>query len=200
MRSVTFLRARSRPEGVRRRLLRAAALATAALAWFVWLAPNSLGGPVGVVWVSGTSMEPTMHTGDLAILYEQDRYAVGDVVAFEIPGGGTVIHRIIAVTDDGYRFQGDNRDFADPWLLDGDSIIGRQVALVPRAGTVITALGQPHAMAVSVAMLALLWWSGRCERVARRGVRSSANSEVTEFRIGRGRRNLRRSSMRDLVP
>ncbi len=150
-----------RSGGVARLAARAVLTVAAGVAWFFLLAPNSLGGPVGMVWVSGTSMEPTMHTGDLAVMYRQSSYDVGDVVAFEIPGGATVIHRIIDVTDAGYQFQGDNRDFADPWFLGPDSIIGRQVALVPKAGTLVTKLGQPPVMALTVAVMALVWWNGR---------------------------------------
>lgn len=156
-----FPRSLVRSGGVARLAARAVATAVSGIAWFFLLAPNSLGGPVGMVWVSGTSMEPTMHTGDLVVVYEQASYDVGDVVAFEIPGGGTVIHRIIAVTDAGYQFQGDNRDFADPWFLGADSIIGRQVALLPQAGTLLTKLGQPPMMALAVTVMALLWRNGR---------------------------------------
>lgn len=121
------------------------------------LAPTGLGGPVGLIWVSGTSMEPNLQTGDLVVVYEHDTYDVGDVVAFRIPGGGTVIHRVIDATADGYRFQGDNRDFADPWLLGRDDIIGAKAVTVPNAGSAMTVLGRPAIMAALVAALALLW-------------------------------------------
>ena len=121
------------------------------------LAPTGLGGPVGLIWVSGTSMEPGLHTGDLVVVYDHDEYEVGQVVAFEIPGGGNVIHRIIEVTEDGYRFQGDNRDFADPWILDDDEIIGSAAFDVPHAGSFITMLGRPIVLAGLVTAMALLW-------------------------------------------
>jgi signal peptidase len=153
---VTSPRAARRSGGVHGVLGRLALLGTFAVAWFVFLAPTGLGGPVGLIWVSGTSMEPMMHTGDLAVLYEQESYGEGDVVAFEIPGGGTVIHRIIAVENGAYRFQGDNRDFADPWLLGEDAIVGRRLTHVPHAGSVMSELGRPIVMAALVAVLALL--------------------------------------------
>lgn len=130
-------------------------------AWYVFLAPSGLGGPVGVVWVSGTSMEPTMHTGDIAVVYRSDSYGVGDVVAFEIPGGGTVIHRITAADDGQYRFQGDNRDYTDPWRLGDDAIVGREIVTIPYAGTVSAFLGRPTSLALLAMALTLLWWFRR---------------------------------------
>lgn len=155
---VTSPRVHSHPGRVRRAHAARRGAITAALVvvWVLWLLPTGLGGPVGLIWVSGTSMQPSMHTGDLAMTYRQDSYDVGDVVAFEIPGGGTVIHRIIEVEPDGYRFQGDNRDFADPWVLGDEAIVGRRVFHLPHAGSVLTMLGHPATMGAAVAALVLL--------------------------------------------
>lgn len=130
-------------------------------AWHTSLAPRSLGGPLSMIWVSGQSMEPTLYTGDLSILHRSDRYEVGDIVAFEIPEGGTVIHRVVEIHPDGYEFLGDNRDFRDPWILDESWIKGRQIGSVPKAAFVMTWLGQPKVMAVLVALLVLLIHVGR---------------------------------------
>ncbi|MGB5951706.1 MAG: S24/S26 family peptidase, partial [Ornithinimicrobium sp.] len=92
-------------------------------------------------------MEPTLSTGDLAVLYRADIYEVGDIVAFEIPEGGTVIHRVIEVAPDGYRFQGDNRDFHDPWVLDQTDVLGRQVFSVPQAARAMTTVARPDVLA-----------------------------------------------------
>ncbi len=124
--------------------------------WLLLLAPTSLGGPLSLIWVSGVSMEPTLHTGDLAVLYREDRYGVGDIVAFEIPEGGTVIHRVIEVETGGYRFRGDNRQHDDPWTLSETWIRGRQIVSIPEAAHVMSYLGQPWVMAVLVAGLVVL--------------------------------------------
>lgn len=68
--------------------------------WWAWLRPSPLGGPLTLVTVSGTSMQPTFDSGDLAVVYERDRYEMGDVVAYRVRRpdghpGGVVIHRII---------------------------------------------------------------------------------------------------------
>jgi signal peptidase I len=131
------------------------ALSVAAL-WFSFLAPISLGGPVSLIWVSGTSMEPTLHTGDLSIMYERRSYDPGDLVAFEIPEGGTVIHRVIRETNDGYQFRGDNRNRDDPWTLDGEAIRGRQLFHIPQAARIMTFLGRPLSLGGLMAVLVFI--------------------------------------------
>ena len=135
--------------------------------WAHFLAPASMGGPLSLIWVSGISMEPALHTGDLAVLYEQDRYSVGDIVAFEIPEGGTVIHRVVRADADGYQFRGDNRDREDPWILDETWIRGRQVVSIPKAASVMSSLGQPRVMAALVAALVVLVRLNRTDRKPR---------------------------------
>ena len=108
-------------------------------AWFVCLRPPVLGGSTAYVFVRGTSMEPTYHTGDLVLVTKRDRYHVGDIAAFAVagPGGGqsVVIHRVIAVEPDGtHILQGDNRDEPDPWHPTHDEIVGTPMLAVPAAG------------------------------------------------------------------
>jgi signal peptidase I len=124
--------------------------------WLLFLAPTGLGGPVSLIWVSGISMEPTLHTGDLAVLYERSSYDVGEIVAFEIPEGGTVIHRVVRVVPEGYKFRGDNRSQDDPWVLNEEAIRGQQILSIPSAAKAMTFLGQPHVMAGLVAALVIL--------------------------------------------
>ena len=138
--------------------IRLVVAATALLAlWLFFLAPSGLGGPLSLIWVQGTSMQPTLHGGDLAVIYQQDRYEVGDIVAFEIPEGGVVIHRVIEATPEGYRFQGDNRDRPDPWVLTAGEVVGRQVFAVPGGARVLAALADPRVLALLSSALVFLW-------------------------------------------
>lgn len=132
--------------------------------WLLFLAPASLGGPLSLIWVSGVSMEPTLHTGDLAVLYERGSYDVGQIVAFNIPEGGTVIHRVVETGPGGYRFRGDNRELDDPWVLDEEAIRGRQILAIPGAAQAMTSLGRPPVMAGLVAALVVLLRLRRPER------------------------------------
>ena len=130
-------------------------LLVAGLAAVLW--PVGLGGRASVVIVSGISMEPTMHTGDLVLLREEPAYEPGEVVAFRVPegeqgAGATVIHRIVRGNGrDGYELQGDNKDRPDPWRPTASLVIGSRQVLVPRAGTVIAWLRVPVRLAALAA-------------------------------------------------
>lgn len=144
------------PRRGRRRLVAAVSWLIAiglAVGWAVYLRPASLGGPAGYVIVSGTSMEPMMQTGDLAIVRRQADYRVGDVVAYRIPakdvgGGMLVIHRVIGGhADEGLVLQGDNRDTKDMWRPTTGDVVGTLQWHIPHAGTAMFLLRTPLVLA-----------------------------------------------------
>ena len=119
------------------------------IAGWAWLAlPSGLGGPLSLVWVRGESMQPTYQGGDLAITYRTSSYEIGDVVAFDIPEGGIVIHRIVEESPEGFIPQGDNRAHADPWTLAADDIVGEALVRIPAGGKLLYILRQPFVLAV----------------------------------------------------
>ncbi len=126
------------------------ALATVALvmAWFFLLRPQALGGPTAFIMVSGTSMEPTLDGGDLALVRQQDRYRRGEIVAFRVPKGESgegaiVIHRIVGQTAEGFVTQGDNRERPDIWRPGDDDMVGRMWFSVPGGGRLLVRLLEP---------------------------------------------------------
>ena len=132
-------------------------LGVAALLW-----PASLGGRVDYVMVSGTSMEPGLHNGDLVIVRDTDDYDIGDAVAYriaegEVGAGSIVVHRLIGGDGDtGYRTQGDNRDTADLWHPKGAEVVGERWMLVPGAGTVFARMRNPAALGIIAGVFTLL--------------------------------------------
>jgi signal peptidase I len=129
--------------------------------WFVMARPAYLGGSVSYVWVSGVSMEPTLHNGDLVLVREQASYARGDVVAFRLPSGeaaagGLVIHRIVGGSAGmGFRTQGDNKHGLDPWRPAEDDVVGALWLRIPAGGLVIGWIRDPVVFAGLAAGLAV---------------------------------------------
>ena len=122
------------------------------LGWFIWFRPPLLGGGTSFIMVTGASMEPGMVTGDLAIVRQSPRYAVGDVIAFRVDDDN-VIHRIIGGNaSQGFVMQGDNKDAPDPWKPTPEHIIGKLWLFIPAGGKVIRTLQQP----VYIALLGIL--------------------------------------------
>jgi len=118
-----------------------------ALLWFCL--PQSLGGRAGWVVVSGTSMLPHMHTGDLALVERQSSYHVGEVVAYRVPKGQVgagyeVIHRIVGGNArTGWIMQGDNRTLPDLWRPKNSDIVGARLLWIPKAYLVLRFLHTP---------------------------------------------------------
>lgn len=120
--------------------------------WLLMFRPTALGGPASYVIVSGTSMEQTMHSGDLAVLKRQDKYTVGDVVTYAVPQGSPgagklVIHRITGGASNGFVTQGDNRDEADEWRPTGDDVFGQLWFSIPGVGVLLGKLRDPALIA-----------------------------------------------------
>lgn len=126
-----------------------AAIVTCAL--LVW--PGFLHGGAAYVIVSGNSMDPTLHGGDLVLTVRRSGYDVGDVVAYRIPkgqpgAGVLVIHRIVGGSaSSGYIMQGDNRAGRDPWRPRSQDVVGAQGLTVPRLGLALVYLRTPIGLA-----------------------------------------------------
>lgn len=130
--------------------------------WAVTLRPTQLGGPATFIVVSGDSMEPTLHSGDLVILRAQDSYDIGDIATFAVPegepgAGALIIHRLIGVEGDAWVPQGDNRDREDEWRPTDDDIKGELWVHVPRGGKHLMTVMQPPLLAALAGGGATMW-------------------------------------------
>jgi signal peptidase len=119
------------------------------VSWALFLRPQSLGGPAGYVLVSGHSMLPRYHTGDMVLVERHSSYHVGQVIAYRVPkgdpmAGAQVIHRIIGGNGTrGFVVQGDNRTGADTWRPKTGDIVGSETLLLPQAVIVLQFLRSP---------------------------------------------------------
>jgi signal peptidase I len=117
-------------------------------------------------------MEPTYHTGDLALVRRTDDVAIGDVLVYRVPAGEPgegrhVIHRVIGGDPvDGWVTQGDNRDRPDLWHPRRGDVIGTVRTVVPQAGTWALRALSPAGLGAAAAILALwaLWPRSREDR------------------------------------
>lgn len=143
--------------------------------WFVLLRPLFLGGPASYIIISGRSMEPTLRSGDLALILREDTYTEGDIVAFPVQGG-VVVHRIVGGTaTEGYVIQGDNKEAPDMWRPTADQILGKMWLHVPGAGRYVLALRQPLVFALVIGAIAALFLLPLPRRESRRKRRKREN-------------------------
>jgi signal peptidase I len=147
----------------------------ATLLWFCL--PQSFGGRAGWVLVSGTSMLPHLHTGDLVLVEHQSDYRVGDVIAYRVPtgqigAGHVVIHRIIDGNGStGWRMQGDNRTAPDLWYPTNHDVIGVKQFRIPDAWFVLRIFQMPLLLALFAGIAVFYWiaFAGDAEAVEDEG-------------------------------
>src|SRR3954471_13429143 len=153
-------------------LFAALLLALLGVAWVVF-APTRFGGQAAYVIVSGISMEPTFHRGDLAILRVADEYAVGDVVTYRHPTIGPVIHRIIKRDGDHFIFKGDNNSWIDEYHPTQTELIGKLWIHLPTVGALVEQVRIPRNMAALVAVMGVMVMTTGTRSVGRRPRRQS---------------------------
>jgi signal peptidase len=119
------------------------------LFWAHNLRPQWAGGRAAYVLVSGKSMLPRYHTGDLVLVEKQSSYHVGELIAYRVPkgdpmAGAQVIHRIIGGNaQKGFIVQGDNRTAPDVWRPKPADIVGAKALRIPNAVLILQFLRSP---------------------------------------------------------
>jgi signal peptidase I len=127
------------------------------LFWMQYLRPQSLGGNAGYVLVSGQSMEPRYHTGDLVLVEKQHAYHAGQLIAYRVPkgdpmAGAQVIHRIVGGdAKHGFIVRGDNRTAPDLWRPKPQDIVGSKALRFPGAIVVLQYVRAPLFLALLAA-------------------------------------------------
>jgi len=79
--------------------------------------------------VTSDSMRPTFKRGDLVLMQSiNTEPSVGDIVMFRRPELMLpVLHRVVAVSENGVRTKGDARAFEDPWVIPKNEIEAKAV-------------------------------------------------------------------------
>lgn len=153
-------------------LLGGVALVLVSLFW-VALAPGATGGTFSYVFTAGNSMEPLYHQGDMVILRQADAYNIGDIVAFNDPVQGLVLHRIRAREGQLWITRGDNRGSDDIFKSRDSDIVGRAVLHVPGVGRALASLQTPRNTVILTAATLLIAAAGATRTSSLRRIRWS---------------------------
>lgn len=89
--------------------------------------------------VLSSSMTPLLGVGDVVIVkpVNSSQLDIGDVIAFEDPAGREnviITHRIINITEQGFKTKGDAVEDPDQFTVKPDSVVGKAVFDVPYLG------------------------------------------------------------------
>src|SRR4030081_1060064 len=129
------------------------------LFWAQDLRPQWAGGRAAYVLVSGKSMLPRYHTGDLVVGEKQATYHRGQLIAYRVPkgdplAGAQVIHRIVGGdAKHGFIVKGDNRTAADVWRPKPGDIVGAKALRIPNAIVILQFFRSP----LFLALIAACW-------------------------------------------
>lgn len=142
------------------------------LAWILFL-PMQFGGGAAYVIISGESMEPLYHNGDLVIVRRDSEYGVGDIATYySAELNKYVIHRIVAVRDGKFTFKGDNNAWLDPETIRRDQIIGKAWLHIPGFGRALAPFRTPLGLSllaggVAIVVFFALWPVPKARKKAR---------------------------------
>jgi len=97
---------------------------------------------VPIAVVESGSMIPTLEKGDLifSIGVTPSSLKVGDIILFKSPQNPNIIivHRIIKIYPNGNNIliqtKGDNNPVPDPWIINGDQVLGKVIFKIPYLG------------------------------------------------------------------
>lgn len=131
-------------------------------AGWLFLAPAQLGGWTRYAIVEGSSMEPLLSGGDLAVVRSRGEVSVGDVVLYRDPDLGVeVLHRVTGLEGDRLVLKGDSNDFLDNARPTAADVEGSLRFSVPYAGDALAWMREPLHAALLVFVLTFLALAGR---------------------------------------
>ena len=150
----------NRRPGLMRSLFRVSATIVVIVVAWMNLAPQQIGGRNAYVMVSGISMLPHFHAGDLVIVRRQANYQVGEVVAYQNEElHETVMHRIVALDGARYVFKGDNNGFTDTYEPTKARLIGKEVLHFAGGARYFLELRKPFPILVLASLAVLIAFS-----------------------------------------
>jgi len=101
--------------------------------------------PFQVFIVSSGSMSPAISTGSAVVVAPKPAYELGDIVSFSgATKKTTTTHRIVGVSEGGFRMAGDANDQPDSGTVPSDKIIGSVRFSVPYVGYLAAAAKTPQ--------------------------------------------------------
>ena len=134
------------------------------------LAPAWLGGRASYAVVQGSSMEPEVGRGDLAVLRQRGSYRPGQVVGYKSRQlGRVVLHRIVGEEGGRFVLKGDSNHWLDSERPTADDVVGELWLRAPGVGRAMAWARRPVAAAllVGVGLMAVAGSEGRRRNKAR---------------------------------
>lgn len=114
----------------------------------------------GAIIESG-SMSPYAEVGDYLIIkkIKAEKIKANDVITFESKGI-LVTHRIEDITNENgnikFTTKGDSNNILDDEYLDGNNVVGKSIAVIPKVGSVIKFISSKVGLIIGVMVILLI--------------------------------------------
>jgi signal peptidase len=111
------------------------AVAVAAV-FLIFYRPVSLAGDTFYEPVFSGSMEPAIPVGGMVVIkpVNLENLREGDIICFRFSESTSVTHRIINVTDEGFKTKGDANEDPDQGIVEKENVIGKVIFIIPFIG------------------------------------------------------------------
>lgn len=113
--------------------------------------------------VESGSMEPKIQTGSVCFINKLTKYEnikENDIIAFKLPTGALVTHRVIKVTDEGFETKGDNNDSSDGISTTKDNYIGQNIFSIPKIGFIVKLIQTTRGKIIFGTVILVLFLAG----------------------------------------
>lgn len=109
---------------------------TVAAVFLIFYRPVSLAGDTLYEPVYTGSMEPAIPVGGIVVIkpVNPETLREGDIVCFRFSESTSVTHRIINVTDEGFKTKGDANEDPDQGIVEKENVIGKVIFIIPFIG------------------------------------------------------------------
>jgi signal peptidase len=109
---------------------------TVAAVFLIFYRPVSLAGDTYYEPVYTGSMEPAIPVGGIVVIkpVNPETLREGDIICFRLSESTSVTHRIINVTDEGFKTKGDANEDPDQGIVEKENIIGKVIFIIPFIG------------------------------------------------------------------
>jgi signal peptidase I len=152
-----------------RRIVVVVLVAGVAVLGFVALGPAQLGGPARYAIIDGSSMNPKLTDGDLAIVRVEGELEIGEIALYHDPRLEVdVLHRIVRKDGDRYVMKGDNNDYLDDARPTASELGGTLWFSIPYLGSGIEWLREPLHAAIAVFVFFAIAFAGGTGATKRR--------------------------------
>ncbi len=130
--------------------------------------------------VESGSMEPFIPVGSLCFVNTHvpfEEIKVQDIIAFQLPNGKKVTHRVVRKNNEMLETKGDSNNKPDGVVTKRDNYIGKSIFTIPKVGFFVKSLQTTKGKIILITFIVLLLVASFCISDKRKGRRFKEDSD-----------------------